>query len=230
MPARARILAYAHYQPRAKRRLTFITLGVCLVALAVASISAGSFSTGAKAIKLFLGMIFFAAIIAGIVLNTIFLVREIRRNEQHDSFINAVTHELKTPIASIRLYLETLQTPRSGRGAAPRILPTDAARHRPPAGHGRAGTEGRRPGKKAAATAPRRIEFGSWSRIASSWRALAITCSRKPCAYEVLLNGAAARRSSAIRRSCAPRCQCARQRHQVFRQHVDVSVRPRHSR
>ena len=44
------------------------------------------------------------------VLNTIFLVREIRRNEQHDAFINAVTHELKTPVASIRLYLETLQT------------------------------------------------------------------------------------------------------------------------
>jgi signal transduction histidine kinase len=44
------------------------------------------------------------------VLNTIFLVREIRRNEQHDSFINAVTHELKTPVASMRLYLETLQT------------------------------------------------------------------------------------------------------------------------
>ena len=43
------------------------------------------------------------------ILNTIFLVREIRRNERHDSFINAVTHELKTPITSIRLYLETMQ-------------------------------------------------------------------------------------------------------------------------
>jgi two-component system sensor histidine kinase SenX3 len=44
------------------------------------------------------------------VVNTVFLVREIRRNEQQDSFLNAVTHELKTPIASIRLYLETLES------------------------------------------------------------------------------------------------------------------------
>ena len=62
-----------------------------------------------EGIKVFLGVIFFGAITAGLVLNTIFLLREIRRNEQHDSFINAVTHELKTPIASIRLYLQTLQ-------------------------------------------------------------------------------------------------------------------------
>jgi signal transduction histidine kinase len=54
--------------------------------------------------------VLFALIIAGLILNTIFLVREIRRNEQHDSFVNAVTHELRTPIASIRLYLETLQS------------------------------------------------------------------------------------------------------------------------
>ena len=40
----------------------------------------------------------------------IFLLREIRRNEQQDAFLNAVTHELKTPIASIKLYLETLKS------------------------------------------------------------------------------------------------------------------------
>ena len=100
---------------RRRSVIFFIVLGICLVALAVTlnvgwivlnwreaccSSSASSSSS---------------PIIAGLVLNTIFLVREIRRNEQHDSFINAVTHELKTPVASIRLYLQTLQTPRAGR-------------------------------------------------------------------------------------------------------------------
>ena len=48
-------------------------------------------------------------IITGLILNTTFLIREIKKNEQQDAFLNAVTHELKTPIASIKLYLETLQ-------------------------------------------------------------------------------------------------------------------------
>src|ERR1700694_4931791 len=89
--------------------LFFLSLGVCLAAVAVAVGFGWIILNWREGIRVFLGIIFFGAIVAGLILNTTFLVREIRRNEQHDSFINAVTHELKTPIASIRLYLQTLQ-------------------------------------------------------------------------------------------------------------------------
>ena len=87
----------------------FLCLGIGLVALAVALNVGWIILNWREGVLLFFGIVFFALIIAGMVVNTIFLVRELRRSEQHDSFINAVTHELKTPIASIRLHLETLQ-------------------------------------------------------------------------------------------------------------------------
>jgi two-component system sensor histidine kinase SenX3 len=95
---------------RRKSVAFFITLGVCLVALAIALNVGWILLNWREVALLVLGIIFFLLIIFGLVLNTTFLIREIRRNEQHDAFINAVTHELKTPIASIRLYLETLKT------------------------------------------------------------------------------------------------------------------------
>ncbi|MDQ5845349.1 MAG: HAMP domain-containing histidine kinase [Acidobacteriota bacterium] len=94
---------------RRKSIAFFITLGACLVAVAIA-LNVGWILLNPREVALLVfGIIFFLVIISGLVLNTTFLIREIRRNEQHDSFINAVTHELKTPLASIRLYLETLR-------------------------------------------------------------------------------------------------------------------------
>ncbi|HWG86507.1 MAG TPA: HAMP domain-containing sensor histidine kinase [Candidatus Acidoferrales bacterium] len=94
---------------RAKAVAFFITLGACLVGLAIFLNITWIVLNWREVVPLVFGIIFFFVIIAGMVLNTIFLVREIRRNEQQDSFLNAVTHELKTPITSIRLYLETLE-------------------------------------------------------------------------------------------------------------------------
>src|SRR5213082_4248946 len=94
---------------RSKAIVFFVVLGVCLVMLAVALNVSWIILNWRQEVMLFLGVILFAVLIAGLIVNTSFLIREIRRNEQHDSFINAVTHELKTPIASIRLYLQTLQ-------------------------------------------------------------------------------------------------------------------------
>ncbi|HET7870868.1 MAG TPA: histidine kinase dimerization/phospho-acceptor domain-containing protein, partial [Terriglobales bacterium] len=94
---------------RAKTIGFFITLGTCLVAVAIFLNITWIVINWREVVPLVFGIIFFGVIIAGMVLNTIFLVREVRRNEQQDSFLNAVTHELKTPITSIRLYLETLE-------------------------------------------------------------------------------------------------------------------------
>jgi two-component system sensor histidine kinase SenX3 len=94
---------------RRKSIAFFTILGVCLVAGVVALNVGWIIVNWREAGLLIAGLIVFPLIITGVVLNTIFLVREIRRSEQHEAFINAVTHELKTPVASMKLYLQTLQ-------------------------------------------------------------------------------------------------------------------------
>lgn len=116
---------------RRRSVIFFTVLGICLVAVAVTLNVSWVVLNWQFGVMAVLGVIFFLLLIAGMVFNTIFLVREIRRNEQHDSFINAVTHELKTPVASIRLYLQTLQSrdlPEDKRREFYRIMLEDSDR------------------------------------------------------------------------------------------------------
>lgn len=55
-----------------------------------------------------LGSLFFLFVFAGLVWLCVKLVLEMRLSQSQRAFLDAVTHELKTPLASFRLGLETL--------------------------------------------------------------------------------------------------------------------------
>src|ERR1041385_7294894 len=95
---------------RRKSIALFIALGAGLISVSLLLYIGWVLLRWSSGGLLFLGVLLLLLLISGVVLFTVFLVREIRRNEQKDAFINAVTHELKTPVASIRLYLQTLKS------------------------------------------------------------------------------------------------------------------------
>lgn len=98
-----------------------ITFGVVTVPLAAALLTAwtifyarriaesGSIATNVS--LLVLGDLAFVVIMTVLVLFTIFLAREILEVRRQDSFIDSVTHELKSPLASLKLCLQTLERP-----------------------------------------------------------------------------------------------------------------------
>ena len=90
--------------------IVFVVLCIVLVGAALTLNISWIMVNGRRIAPLVLGVSTFTLIIAGLIVYTVFLVREMGITEQQDSFLNSVTHELKTPIASIRLYLETLQS------------------------------------------------------------------------------------------------------------------------
>jgi signal transduction histidine kinase len=96
-----------------------ITIGSILIVVTVAltvfwQVLAGSDWLAREAGTLrwviyFLGTLLFLLLIGGLTLMVLLLIREVRLNERQSNFVSAVTHELKTPVASLKLYLDTLQ-------------------------------------------------------------------------------------------------------------------------
>jgi signal transduction histidine kinase len=55
-----------------------------------------------------IGTLFLVLVLVGVVLYLWLSIKEIRLNRRQSNFIASVTHELKSPIASLKLYLQTL--------------------------------------------------------------------------------------------------------------------------
>jgi two-component system, OmpR family, phosphate regulon sensor histidine kinase PhoR len=83
--------------------VTMIVLLVCLaVAWVVINVFPGNWTL------LSVGSVMFACVVVGVVLYLLISIRQINLNRRQSNFIDAVTHELKSPIASLKLYLQTL--------------------------------------------------------------------------------------------------------------------------
>ncbi len=54
------------------------------------------------------GSVMFLFVLAGVILYLIWSIQQINLNRRQSNFIDAVTHELKSPIASLKLFLQTL--------------------------------------------------------------------------------------------------------------------------
>lgn len=108
--------------PRASRSISLpIILSSCAVALSIALIVGWVYlvvrneSLAADLSENFwllaTGIGSLVVIMSVLVLFTVFLVREIREVRRQTSFIDSVTHELKSPLAALKLCLETLARP-----------------------------------------------------------------------------------------------------------------------
>jgi signal transduction histidine kinase len=86
--------------------LVILTVGWVLLAV-FGALKAGRFA-GWYWVSLTVGTTFIVALLVGVVLYLILSIKAINLNRRQSNFIDSVTHELKSPIASMKLYLQTL--------------------------------------------------------------------------------------------------------------------------
>jgi two-component system phosphate regulon sensor histidine kinase PhoR len=87
-----------------------ITLGVVMIVLVVLAIVGWVLVTvfARYWVWLLVGATLLAFILAGVVMYLVFSISAVNLNRRQSNFIDSVTHELKSPIASLKLYLQTL--------------------------------------------------------------------------------------------------------------------------
>ncbi|MBI2479788.1 MAG: HAMP domain-containing histidine kinase [Planctomycetia bacterium] len=95
-----------------------ITLGVVMIVLVVALTVGWVLLTAFRVIEergatiywilLFVGTTFLLLVLVGVIMYLALSVKAINLNRRQANFMDSVTHELKSPIASLKLYLQTL--------------------------------------------------------------------------------------------------------------------------
>jgi len=85
-----------------------VALTIGWVILSVREALAGTSLSGLYWTLLSVGTIFLVLVLLGVVFYLVLWIKAVNLAQQQSNFIDAVTHELKSPIASLKLYLQTL--------------------------------------------------------------------------------------------------------------------------